>query len=728
MDAALEVLSLNVKRRDFLVLTATAAILTAIGDAPNTLDVAAETQNISPPPAPVARILPANLAAARQRAVKLVAGMTLAEKISQMGVKVPAITRLGIAENKMAFHEALHGIMHPGPTTSFPIPLALANSWNPELMLRIFTAVSDEAWASHKKDGGVLVFHSPVTVNMAEDPRWGRVQESLGEDPVLVSRLAVQTLRGMQGSDPKYLKTLPCAKHLVCNNTEHDRQSISANPDPRSLREYYLAPFLACVREAGVFSVMAAFNSLFNIPCCANPMLLIDILRNEWGFEGFVVSDQGGIENMCTGHHYVSNDVQAAAAGLNAGCDLDGGSVYQNSLQQALEQKLVSEAQIDRSLIRFMTGQFLLGTRQFLRGIFDQPDSLPFSKISVEVLDSAEHRALAQEAARQSIVLLKNQNNFLPLDTSRLKSVAVIGPTAAMCQLGGYSGAPLLQISPLAGIAAALGMSLGTLMTDQFPPPSQNNLPDFNVENNLTLYYRQGCTVSGKKDPVLFDTAIDAAKNADVVILVAGVDMTVDKEQLDRADITLTGVQHELIQAVHQVNPRIVLVLNSNAPVAVNWEQENISAIVAALCAGQAQGTAIADVLFGNSNPCGKLASTWYRGVSDLPDFHDYDLTKGRTYMYFAGEPLYPFGHGLSFTRFEFSDLKINGGVIKPGTAVNISATITNTGSRWGGRGGATLFGSAPGRSAAADYAAGEFPARRTESRPQRRGTIASHL
>jgi beta-glucosidase len=661
---------LNMNRRNFLALVSSAVLLT-VNDPVRSQSAPTTAQTNTANPAPVGNISSENFALARQRAAEIVSRMTLNDKIGQLGITPMAAPSVGLKAYPMANHEALHGITHPGPATSFPVPLALANAWNPELVRDIYNAVSDEARAGYKKYAGALVFHSPPTLNMAQDLCWGRVEEALGEDPLLASRLAVQIIRAMQGTDDKYLKTIPCAKHFICNGTEKDRTTVSADPDSRSLREYYLPPFHAAVVEAGCFSVMAAYNSLDGVPCAANKILLTDILRTEWGFQGFVVSDRRGVIGLNTFHHYRKTFPDAAAAAMQAGLDVDGWNVYQKYLAQALKQNLVTEAQIDRAVIHLYTGLVLLG-------IVDPPQNSIYDAIPQTVLDSQEHRALALEAARQSLVLLKNQNHFLPLDMDKIKTIALIGPTAATCELGGYSGRPMVQISVLNGIAAAMGI-------DSSGVKPKSNSADLAGPNGRKLLYRQGCTTAvvknSKNSTALFQAALDAAGIADIAIFVAGADGSIDGEGRDRSSLALPGLQHQLIQEVYKANPKTVLVINSNAPVAVNWEQDNLPAILSALCAGQAQGTAITDVLTGDFNPSGKLATTWYRSETDLPDYHDYDIKKGRTYMYFQKDPLYPFGFGLSYTTFEYSDLELDSDLFGPNKPLTISLTVTNTGS-----------------------------------------------
>ena len=726
-----------------------------------------------------------------QRAAAIVAKMSLAEKIAQTGNQAPAIKRIGLPAYNYYSGEALHGLVRGGPVTSFPLPLAMACSWNPALALEVYTAISDEARAYNKQENVGLAYFSPQTLNLHRDPRWGRCDEAPGEDPCLAGTWAVSVIKGMQGDNPKYLKTTACAKHFICNNTDSDRATVSASVSPRNFWEYYTRAYRTCALDADVFTFMSAYNEINGIPCSADRFLLTSLLRGRWGFRGYVVSDCDVVFNIFSTQHYLPTLHQAAAAAMQAGCDLNCGGTMQLHLGKAVTDELVSEADISRAITRCLTVRVLFGE-------FDSPQSVAYTSIGFDVVDSPAHRALAVKAAQQSIVLLKNDNNFLPLQKSDLQTVAVIGPTAGQCHLGGYSGSPFVRISPYDGIAQALespfyhphdhvrpqdlqavsagvltqslsegGTSIGSIDDGawvQYKPQDftgKNHLaihvsspgsgavihvhidsldgrkiatltvphtggwqhwttvsagisgitgkhkvffkftgpkggPICNVEwfqlqpviaaskpphpGGPVVVFKPGCTVKGPKDDKMFAEAVDAAKSADVVIMVCGVDISVDGEAHDRKDTKLTGVQHELIQACFKANPKTVLVISSNNTVAVNWEQENLPAIVAAIFAGQAQGTAIADVLFGNYNPGGKTDCTWYKSVDQLPPFHNYDIMKGRTYMYFEGQPLYPFGYGLSYTRFKYSDLEISKATLAAGESIVISAVITNTG------------------------------------------------
>ncbi len=619
--------------------------------------------------------------AARQRAAGIVAKMTLAEKISQFGNQVPAIPRLNLPAFNYYASEALHGLIHSGPVTSFPLPLAMGCAWNPNLMRRVYTAVSDEIWAWHKKNGQGLAMFSPPTVNMGtRDPRWGRIGENFSEDPLLVSKLAVETIRGIQGDNPRFLKSVACAKHFVANDTEDDREETSASVDPRSFWEYYSRGFEACVREGRVFTVMSSYNAMNGIPTTANPFLLTELLRNRWGFRGFVVSDCDAVGDITRTHHFVPTFAEASALAVNAGCDINCGNTLPNFLGEAVDKMLISEETIDHSLTRSLTGRILLGD-------LDPIDQSPYHTIPISCLESPEHRALCREAGRQSIVLFKNESNTLPLNASGITKLAVIGPMASLCHLGNYSGRPDNLVSPLDGILEQFGLQ-GPVQhweTKEGIPWWQQKAPSIFPAQTFSngkvqIVYEPGCTVDGDRDDQKFDAAVNAAKGMDAVLVCVGDDQQIDREGQDRTFLHLPGVQHDLVQAVYAANPKTILVISSNCPVAVNWEQEHLPAIIGGMFLGQEQGHALADVLFGAYNPGGKLSTTWYRHADDLPDFHNYNVRNGRTYMYFQGSPLYPFGHGLSYTAFRYGNLQVGGASLQPGGSLSVEMQLTNSG------------------------------------------------
>jgi beta-glucosidase len=593
-----------------------------------------------------------------ERVRDLIGRMTLAEKVSQMMNKAPAIPRLGIPEYDW-WNECLHGVGRAGIATVFPQAIGLAATWDTELMSRIATAISDEARAKHHEfvRQGVrarytgLTFWSP-NINIFRDPRWGRGQETYGEDPYLTARLGVAFVRGLQGDDPKYLKVVATPKHYaVHSGPEADRHHFDAVVDQRDLYETYLPAFAACVQEGGAVSVMGAYNRTNSEPCCASPTLLQRILREKWDFPGYVVSDCGAIGDIYRHHRVAPTPEAAAAMAVKAGCDLECGDIYR-FLPQAVEKGLLSEEDIDRALTRLFTARFRLG-------MFDPPEQVPYAQIPYEVNDCPAHRELALQAARESIVLLKN-DNLLPLRRD-LRTIAVIGPNADNLDvlLGNYNGTPSSYTTPLAGI--------------------QRYLPAVNV------LYTAGCTVNGQSTEG-FASAVEIARKADVAIMVMGLSPRIEGEegdsQGDRHCIELPGVQQELIEAVYATGTPVVLVLLCGSAIAIPWAQEHLPAILVAWYPGEEGGTALAEVLFGDVNPSGRLPVTFYAATEDLPPFSDYRMA-GRTYRYFQGTPLYPFGFGLSYTTFAYSNLTMPD-ELAVGKPLTVSATVTNTGDRAG--------------------------------------------
>ncbi len=581
-----------------------------------------------------------------KRVSDLISRMTLSEKFFQLGSPAPAIDRLGVAAYNY-WNEALHGVVSSG-ATSFPQAIALSSTWDRDLIYRVAVAISDEARVKNNHDGKGLVYWSP-TINMSRDPRWGRTEETYGEDPFLTAQIAEQFIRGMQGSDARYLKTVATVKHFACNNVELNRNRISSNVDERSLREYYLPAFKACITEAGVYSVMSAYNALNEVPCPVNRTLLTNILRDEWGFTGFVVSDCNAVFDVYASHGYVQTAPDATALSIKSGTDLNCGGTYQYFASPALSLGLMSEADIDTALTRIFKARFLLGE-------FDPPALVPYTSIPDSILDCPNHRNLAILAAKEAIVLLKNQNGILPLNKDSISSIAVIGPNASVVQLGGYSGTPSVLISTLQGI-----------------------MNKFNG-SGMIINFAEGCSLYGDKDSAAFEYAVNLAKNSDVAIVVGGTDLRISSEEKDRISLDLPGVQDSLVQEVFRVNKRTIVVLISGFPLSINQINDSIPGIISALYGGQAQDAAIADVLFGDYNPGGKLTSTWYKSVADLPEMDRYDINENRTYQYFKGAPLFPFGYGLSYTTFEYSNLIKSAGIVKPGDLLMVSVTIKNIG------------------------------------------------
>lgn len=586
-----------------------------------------------------------------ERIATLLQQMTLEEKIAQLQHEAPAIERLGIPQYNY-WNEALHGVL-TSAATSFPSPVALGATWDPALVKRVATAISDEARGINARDGKGLTYWSPV-INMARDPRWGRNEESFGEDPRLMSAMGVAFVQGLQGDDPNYLKTVATPKHFALNNSEYNRHTGSSDIDAQLLREYYLPAFEATLAGAKAFSVMAAYNRVNGVPASANTVLLEDILRQEWKFGGYVVSDCDAVADIYTSHNWLVTPAEAAAAALNAGTDLNCGTTYPIGLGDAIQQGLTTEATVDRALTRVLRARFLLGE-------FDPASEVPYRKIGAEVVESKAHAALALEAAREAVVLLRNESNFLPLDRSKLGSIAVIGPHANTVVLGGYSGTPSRSVSPLAAIREKLA-----------------SLP------NVKIGYAAGARDVSAKDQAAIDEAVALAKQSDVALVFLGTSLGVLREEMDRPDWALPGAQLDLLKAVVAANPKTVLVLVTAGPLGVDWAQANVPAIVTNFYDGQEQGTAIADVLFGDYNPGGKLSATWYKVDAVLPPIGDYDLRKGRTYLYYTEAPLYPFGHGLSYSRFTYDKLSVTPATISTGGQVSVSVEVKNDSTRAG--------------------------------------------
>ena len=598
----------------------------------------------------------------------LVSRMTLEEKVRQMQNAAPAIPRLDILPYDW-WNEALHGVARAGYATVFPQAIGLAATWDTKLMHEVADVISTEARAKHHEfvrenkyaryQG--LTFWSP-NINIFRDPRWGRGQETYGEDPYLTARLGVEFVKGLQGNDPRYFKVIATPKHYaVHSGPEPERHSFDAKAYERDLRETYLPAFRATIVEGKAYSVMCAYNRTNDEPCCANKKLMTDILRGEWGFNGYVVSDCGAIRDIWQGHKVVKSEAEASALAVRAGTDLTCGSEYV-TLLDAVKKGLITEAEIDTSLKRLMTARFRLG-------MFDPPEMVPYARIPFSENDTPEHRALALQSARESIVLLKNASRTLPLPKN-LKSIAVIGPNADVPEVlwGNYNGRPSRLITPLAGIKNA-------------------------VSANTKVVYAPGSTIAGESPQAqqMIEEAVKAAREADASVLVLGLSARLEGEEMkveipgfrggDRTDISLPQSQEALLKAVVATGKPVVVVLLSGSALAVNWANDHAPAILQAWYPGGEGGTAIADVLFGDYNPAGRLPVTFYKSVDQLPPFTDYSM-QGRTYRYFKGEPLYPFGYGLSYTTFAYSNLRVKS--VKVGEPAKVVVDVTNTGERAG--------------------------------------------
>ncbi len=605
----------------------------------------------------------------QQRVDDLVSRMSLEEKVSQMMNAAPAIERLGIPQYNW-WNECLHGVARAGIATVFPQAIGLGATWNPELIHRMAAATSDEARAKHHEavrhnNRGIyygLTFWSP-NINIFRDPRWGRGQETYGEDPYLTARTGVAFVKGLQGDDPRYLKVVATPKHFaVHSGPEPERHQFDASVDERDLRETYLPAFEACITEAKADSIMGAYNRVNGQACCASSVLLGQILRGEWNFGGYVVSDCGAIDDIFRHHHVADSMADASARAVKAGCDLDCGNEYR-ALAQAVKLGLISETEIDKAVKRLFEARMRLG-------MFDPPNMVPYAQIPYSVNDSPEHRQLALETARQSIVLLKNENHLLPLKKD-IKSIAVIGPNADVVQvlLGNYNGTPSKAVTPLEGIRNKVGSA-------------------------TTVLYAKGCELAKESgDSKTLDEALQKAKAADAAIVVLGLSPDLEGEEMnvkvegfkggDRLTLDLPKSQEKLLEAITAAGKPTVLVLLSGSALAVNWANQHVPAIVEAWYPGEEGGAALADVLFGDYNPAGRLPVTFYKSVDQLPAFDNYNMA-GRTYRYFQGEPLYPFGRGLSYTTFKYSPLRLHENRIQAGGSVQLQVEIRNAGEREG--------------------------------------------
>jgi beta-glucosidase len=739
-----------------------------------------------------------------RRVDDLVSRMTVEEKAGQLLYTAPAIPRLGVPEYNW-WNEALHGVARAGHATVFPQSITIANSWDEDLMLDVANAISDEARAKYHEfvrrgDRGIyhgLTFWSP-NINIFRDPRWGRGQETYGEDPYLTGRLGLRFVQGMQGSDPKYFKTIATAKHYaVHSGPEPVRHEFNAVVSERDLRETYLPAFRTLVKEGGVYSVMGAYNQFRGHPACANEELY-GILRNEWGFEGYIVSDCWAVSDFYNFQDYAAGPAEAAAMALKAGTDLECGVDYRH-LMDALKRGLVTEADIDRAARRVMLARFRLG-------MFDPDSIVEYAGIPYQANCSDYNRSLARKAAQESVVLLKNSNGTLPLSRD-IRTIAVIGPNAASHEVltGNYNGIPKDPVSLLQGIEAKLGPEAGVFYAEGcdlapgihnlVPVPSRyfrtpdgrqgvqgsyyasrdmrgeplftrtDDMIDFYWDNDsphpkmpandfgihwiadlippvsgtyyigtwgssgyeiildgdtlLTFYNDHHAAVrgvpmeftAGKKYRVevlyrnhggdadmellwcmprgdMIAQAVRAAESADAIVVALGLSPRLEGEEMsvklegfeggDRTSLGLPAIQEELLASLLATGKPVIVVLMNGSPVASLQASEKASAVLLAGYPGTEGGNAIADVLFGDYNPAGRLPMTYYSSADQLPPFVEYDM-KNRTYRYFSGTPLWPFGYGLSYTSFDYSDLEVPDKVTA-GSEVTVSVTVTNTG------------------------------------------------
>jgi len=744
-----------------------------------------------------------------QRVNDLVSRLTLEEKVNQMIHDAPAIERLGISAYNW-WNEALHGVARsPYPTTSYPQAIGMAATWNTDAVWKMADQISDEGRAifhdaARKGKSGIycgLTFCSP-NINIFRDPRWGRGQETFGEDPFLTGAIGAAFVTGLQGNDPKYIKSSAIAKHYaVHSGPEWNRHVFDAKSSSFDLWDTYLPAFQKLVTDAKVTGVMCAYNAFFGQPCCGSDELMLDILYNQWQFDGYGASDYGGIDDFFRNHKTHADAITASADAVIHGTDVEFGRGVYRSLPKAVERGLITEDQIDVSVKRLFKMRFRLG-------MFDPDELVPYAKIPVSILETPAHKAHALKMAQESMVLLKNENSLLPLDKTKIKKIAVVGPNAddEFVLMANYYGKPAKVTTVLEGIRAKAGKGIqviyekGVNLTDNFVFKTEydpalftfNGKPGFKAEyfQNLTregapglsriekkVDYRWGdgeevangiitrrmtarwTTVftpkqsgeicftlradddtqaelyidgerqtsvgiinsyfllnveKGKKYEIIihyrqgagnaeikFDMGtlkktnckevVASVTDADVIIFVGGISARLEGEETrleiegfkrgDRTSIALPAVQREMLSELMATGKPVVFVLMAGSAIGLEWESQNIPAIINAWYGGQAGGQAVADVIFGDYNPAGRLPVTFYRSVDDLPDFEEYSM-KNRTYRYFNGTPIYPFGYGLSFTTFKYTDIDIT--PVSGSPSYKVKATVTNTGSRAG--------------------------------------------
>jgi beta-glucosidase len=598
-----------------------------------------------------------------ERAKDLVRRLTLEEKVGLMNHPAHAVSRLNIPAYNY-WSEALHGVARNGRATVFPQAIAMAATWDKELIHRVATAISDEGRAKYHaalhRNGYTaqyqgLTFWSP-NVNIFRDPRWGRGQETWGEDPFLTGEMATEFVKGLQGEHPRYLKTAACAKHYaVHSGPEKDRHTFNAIVTKRELYDTYLPAFKKLVTEARVESVMGAYNRTLDEVCCASELLIEDILRGEWDFQGHFVSDCGALSDFHLNHKVTKDAAESAALALRHGCDLGCDHVF-IEIPEAIRRGLITEADVDRSLERTLTTRFKLG-------MFDPAEDVPFTSISMEVVACEGHRQLAYHTATEAVVLLKNKDNILPIKPST-KKVFVTGPTAASMEvlLGNYYGFNNQMITLLEGITGRIPEGMG-------------------------MEYTSGAMLKHPRE-INNTWAPAMAQSADFAIVCAGFSSFLEGEEGesllspqkgDRDSISLPASQVSYIKelAIHGV--KIVLVLTGGSPIALGEVEEMVDAILFVWYPGMEGGRAVADVLFGDVSPAGKLPITFPRSLDQLPAFDDYSM-QGRTYRYMTEEPLYPFGFGLSYSCFEYSELHLDKTNVASGDSLNISLTLRNEG------------------------------------------------
>jgi beta-glucosidase len=603
----------------------------------------------------------------------LVSKMTLEEKISQLGNNAPAIPRLGVLEYNW-WNECLHGVARAGTATVFPQAIGMAATFNPNLINDVAVVISDEARAKHHEalrnndysQYKGLTFWSP-NINIFRDPRWGRGHETYGEDPYLTGQIGTQFVKGLQGNDPKYLKLVATAKHFaVHSGPESERHFFNANVNQRDLWETYLPAFKDLVVGANVYSVMGAYNRVNGESASASNYLLQEILRDKWGFNGYVVSDCGAINDIHANHKIVKTPEESAALGVITGCDLNCGGIYQRYLQESVTLGLISEKEIDIAVYRLFLARMKLG-------MFDPAEIVSYAQIPFDINNSQKHDELSLKTAQSSMTLLKN-NGVLPIDINKINKIAVVGPNADNINalLGNYHGTPS---SPVTFI---------------------NGLNDY-VGKRAEITYSIGVDLvkdGADGSNLLSDSIIKDVKKADLAIFVGGLDATWEGEEMpgginvdgfyngDRTRIEMPEIQQKAIKAMIDTGTPVVLVLMAGSSIALSGLEKELDAILMAWYPGQRGGDATTSVLFGDYNPGGKLPVTFYSSTSELPDFKDYNMQagKGFTYRYYKGEALYPFGHGLSYTNFKYSKLTTDKTNINEKETFKISFNVKNIG------------------------------------------------
>lgn len=610
----------------------------------------------------------------KRRAKELVEQMTLEEKVFQMLHKAPAIERLKVKAYNW-WNEGLHGVARAGVATVFPQAIGLAAAFDEELLEEVADAISTEArgkFAMQQEFGDTdiykgLTLWSP-NVNIFRDPRWGRGHETYGEDPYLTSRLGVRFIRGIQGQDENFLKAAACAKHFAVHSGPEDlRHEFNAEVSLQDLYETYLPAFKACVTEGKVEAVMGAYNRTNGEPCCGSSLLLKKILRQDWGFDGHVVSDCWAIKDFHENHKVTSGPEESVALAVKQGCDINCGNLFVHLLK-AVEKGLVSEEEITQAVTRLFTTRMKLG-------MFEEKEKQPFRDIKYSQVDSLEMKELNLRAARECLVLLKNEKHTLPLEKAKIKTVGVIGPNAdnRKALVGNYEGTASRYITLLEGLEDYLG-------------------------ENTRVFYSEGCHLYEDRMSSLGNANDRLAevkgvcKESDAVIVCLGLDAGLEGEEGDagnqfssgdKRNLNLPGLQQDILKAAYESGKPVILVVLSGSAMALGWAQEHVPAVIQGWYPGAQGGRAIAEAIFGEYSPEGKLPVTFYQSLEELPDFTDYAM-KDRTYRYMKQEALYPFGYGLSYTRFFLENITFNTYTVTE-EGVQISVRITNAGDMAGG-------------------------------------------